>query len=147
MPANAGLANSFNIGKDAIFSIIGPYGVVTLPITTGTYQQITDQITSRPLNQRPIFAAIPAGWSGSFSFDRTSSVADDLFAQMENDYWTGGVLYQFSVTETITETNLSVSQYRFNGMAIRLDDGGNFAGNAAVAMKISFMASERKKVF
>lgn len=146
MPANAGQANAYSIGKDAVFTIIGPYGPVSFGITSGTFQQITDSISSRPLNQPPAFAEIPAGWQGSINFDRTGPQLDDLMAQMETDYWAGGILYKFSITQTIDEPFIATTQYRFDPLVIKLDEGGTFSANEKVSMRLGFKASRRYKV-
>ncbi len=143
MPLNVGAPNAFNFGKDAVFTIVGPSGVVNYPVTQGDYKQETKRIESRPLNSPPIFAEIPDGWSGSFAFDRVGRALDDLFANMEQNYWGSGQLFNFSVTETIQEVDGSISQYRFQNMAVKLESGGIFKGDQKVEMKLQFRCSRR----
>ncbi|MEI9983524.1 MAG: hypothetical protein WDN69_10135 [Aliidongia sp.] len=64
MPVNVGQPNSYNLGRDCTFTIVGPTGIVSFPITEGSAKQETKQVQSRPLNGPPIFAEIPDGWSG-----------------------------------------------------------------------------------
>ncbi|HVJ54875.1 MAG TPA: hypothetical protein VM689_20615 [Aliidongia sp.] len=146
MPVNVGAPNAFNFGKDAVFTIIGPLGILNYPVTQGEYKQQTKPVESRPLNSPPIYAEIPDGWSGSFSFDRVGRQLDDLFAQMEQSYWASGQLFNFSVTETIQEVDGSISQYRFQNMAVKLESGGIFKGDGKVDMKLSFRCSRRMLV-
>lgn len=148
MPVNLGGPNAYNIGKDVVLSIIGPNGVVAAAtITQFRANQRTKEIESVPLNQPPIYADIPNGWDLTFMYDRGSSVLDDLFAQMEETYWTGGQIFQFSVTETITETNGALSQYRFDGLSMKLSNGGDWKGDNKTEQEISGKASRRRKVF
>jgi len=40
----------------------------------------------------------------------------------------------------------AVSQFRFEGVVLKLDDAGNWKGDSTVKQKLSFMASRRIKV-
>ena len=143
MPVNTGQPNSFNLGRDCVFTIVGPFGVVSFPITKGSAKQMTKQVESRPLNGPPIFAEIPDGWECDFSFDRTGRQLDDLFAQMEDNYWTGGNLASFSILQTIQNPDGTIAQYQFKALACKFDDAGNFEGDKKVEQKVKARGPRR----
>jgi hypothetical protein len=51
-----------------------------------------------------------------------------------------------TITETIAEVSGAITQYRYLGALLKLDDAGDYAGDATVKQKVSFVCSRRVKV-
>jgi hypothetical protein len=141
-------ANGFTVGKDVAINIVTPSGTFALPITTKSFDK-------KPRYNKQVGVYIdgnargfnaPIGWDLSFTLDRSSSVVDDFFAAQEAGYFAGLDTLSASVSETITEANGSVSQYRYTGVILALDDAGNYVGDAKVNQALSAFASRRLKV-
>lgn len=139
--------NGFTVGKDVSLDIIGPQGPLRFNLITmfTAKPEITDQKV-KGLDGITRHVRFPDGWAGSFDLERQDSTIDDYFAQLEANYYAGLNENPLTITETITEVNGSVSQYRFVGVLLKLDDAGDFKGDATVKQKVSFMASRRLKV-
>ncbi len=146
MPVNSG-QGAYNVGADNTLVITGPNGLMLPKIITGfKFNQEAQELKSTGMDGVIRYGMIPQGWKGSFSVDRGDSTLDDLFAQMEQGYYNGGGLFAFAITQTIQEANGSVSQYRFEGVALKLASGGEFKGDSTVKQELNFSASFRKKV-
>ncbi|OCJ12470.1 hypothetical protein A6U86_05460 [Rhizobium sp. AC27/96] len=147
MPVNTGFG-SLNIGKDAVLDVILPdNSILPLAILTSfTKKQNTKELDSKGLDGINRLASIPDTWSGDLSVDRASSVLDDYFAQVEATYFATGTLNALRITETITETNGTITQYRYDGVALAYADAGTFTGDAYVKQKLNWKASKRIKV-
>ena len=140
--------NTFNLGKDCTVVLIAPTGQqVTLSIVEGfDAKQAVHSLRIRPLNGPPQGADLPDGWNGSFTVERGSSAADDLFSQIEQGYWAGGVFGIGQVFQYVTEVNGSTSTYQFDGVTMHLSDAGSWKADSSVKQTISFFASTRKRV-
>ncbi|CAJ0698826.1 hypothetical protein [Ralstonia holmesii] len=86
------------------------------------------------------------GWSGGFSIERQDAALDNFFAQLEANYYAGINEQPAQIYETIQEANGAVSQFRYDGVLMTLDDAGTRAGDATIKQSISFVASRRIKV-
>lgn len=140
-------ANGLNVGRDQVVDINTSRGTLRQAIRTGFMsRQITESLESKAADGVNRFAELPAGWEGSFDFDRASSDMDDYFAQAEADYYGGVGTDQITITETISEVSGAVSQYRYTGVALKFDDAGDKGGSKLVKQKVSFKASKRVKV-
>lgn len=139
--------NGFSVGKDVSLDIIGPQGPLRFSYITGftSKPDITDGKV-KGLDGITRHVRFPDGWSGSFSIERQDSTVDDYFAQLEANYFAGLNELPITITETITEVSGGISQYRFVGVLLKLDDAGDFKGDATIKQKITFMASRRLKV-
>ena len=146
MPVNTGQPNSFNLGRDCVFTIVSPLGIVSFPVTKGSAKQMTKQVESRPLNGPPIFAEIPDGWELDFSFDRTGRALDDLFAQLEAAYWNTGSLASFSVLQTIQNPDGTIAQYQFKALACKFTSAGDFKGDGKVEQSVDAKGPRREIV-
>jgi hypothetical protein len=140
-------ATDFNIGKNATLVLIANGAILaSATLTEFQFKQETIKIKSRPLNGRPIRKVLPDGWTGSFSYDRSSPVFDDYFAQTEDDFWNGANAPTVYIQQTINELDGSISQYRFEGVTLEFTDGGSFKSDAEIKQKVDFEASARRKV-
>lgn len=141
-------ANVWSIGKDVLLDVVTPNGVLALPVTTTafeakpTYNKIR-QVGIDGVNRG---ANVPTGWEGTIKLDRANSAVDDFFAQQEAGYYAGLNTLTASITETITELNGSVSQYRYLGVVLSYDEAGMWQGDKQVSQTIGFFASQRIKV-
>jgi hypothetical protein len=84
--------------------------------------------------------------SGTFDLERQDSKVYDYLAQLEANYYAGLNEQPVTITETITEVSGAVTQYRYLGVLLRLDDAGDKAGDSTVKQRLSFTAQRRIKV-
>ncbi|MDE2468743.1 MAG: hypothetical protein KGL35_08370 [Bradyrhizobium sp.] len=142
------VSNGFTVGRDVYIDITTATGPLRLPITTTGFdaKQSTKKIESHGLDGVNRFAELPAGWSGTIDMDRSDSSLDDYFAQAEADYYAGKIVPPATITETITEANGTVSQYRYIGVVFAFSDAGKKKGDDKVSQSISWSASKRLKV-
>lgn len=140
--------NTFSLGKDSSLVVIAPTGqrIDLSQITGFDAKQRTHNVTVRPLNGPPQAAYVPDGWEGSFEIERGTSAADDLFATIESNFWSGGALGVGQVFQYVNEVNGSQSTYQYDNVTMRLGDAGNWKADASVKQKIDFFASTRRRV-
>lgn len=140
--------NTFSIGLDCQLVVIAPTGQeLQLSIVTGfDAKQDVKSVRVQPLNGPPQGANLPGGWNGTFHLARGSSAVDDLFSQMEQGYWAGGIVGTGEIYQYVTETNGSQSTYLFSGVTMHLSEAGSWKQDAEVAETIEFFASTRKRV-
>jgi len=140
--------NTFNLGKDCTLVVIAPTGQrLDLSIVTGfDAKQEVHKLRVKPLNGPPQGADLPNGWDGTFTIERGSSAADDLFSTVETGYWAGGVMGVGQIFQYITEVSGSQSCYQFSGVTMSLSDAGNWQADSAVKQTVSFFASTRKRL-
>ena len=141
-------ANNFTIGKDISLTIVTTSGILALPITTTSFDAKPQYNKVRGVCLDGVNRGFnaPTGWDLTFGLDRSSSVVDDFFVQQEAGYYAGQNTLTGSISETIQEANGSVSQYRYTGVILALDDAGKFTGDAKVSQSISAFASQKLKV-
>lgn len=140
-------SSQFSVGKDATLDIIGPNGPLSFSILTSyAPKPMYKDLESKGLDGIDRFDALPAGWSGEFTLDRTNSTVDDFFAQKEANFYAGISSTTVTITETIGELNGSISQYRYLGVMLKFEDPGSRSGDAKITMKVGFKASRRVKI-
>ena len=140
-------SNQFNIGKDVTLDIVGQNGPLRFPILTGFEAKPSyKSVDSKALDGVDRYDDFPAGWTGSLSMDRADSSIDDYFAQKEASFYSGIPSSSVTITETIQEIGGNITQYRYTGVALTLQEAGSKSAEAKVAMKIGFRASRRIKV-
>lgn len=147
MPVNTGFG-TLNIGKDVSLDVVLPNNAI-LPLailTSFTSKQNTKGLDSKGLDGINRLADLPDTWSGDLAVDRASSELDDYFAAVEAGYYANGTLNALRITQTILEGNGTITQYRYDGVAMNLADAGNWKGDAYVGQKINWRASKRIKV-
>ncbi len=138
----------FNVGRDVSLSLVRPGGQLLKPVnmTDFKFRQITVDLKSRPVSGPPLHAYLPDGWEGSMVYDRSDSVLDNYLATLESNFYSSLGLEQLTITETVREVNGSISQYRFDNVAVRLEDGGSWKADSTVAITLGWMASTRTRV-
>lgn len=140
--------NNFNVGRDLSLQIVGYDGIIhNFPLVTGfDAKQETHSIKIMGMDGTVRFLELPAGWTGSFGTDRQDSSLDDYFANLEAGYYQGLNVQAATITETISEVDGSVKQYRFTGVVFKLDDAGSWAGDKQVSLKVGWSASRRIRI-
>lgn len=83
------------------------------------------------------------GWSGSFVLDRNSNFMDAYIAQQEARYNLGLDQIPVTITENITESNGTISQYQYTNGVLKLDDAGNYSGTEIAKQRVTFMADRK----
>ncbi|CCD29932.1 conserved hypothetical protein [Candidatus Glomeribacter gigasporarum BEG34] len=139
--------NGLSVGRDITLDLITPNGPLRLNVITKftSKPDVVDE-KIKPLNRAPIHLRFPDGWSGSFEIERDSDALDRHFARAEDDYYLGVNESPCTITETIIEPNDAISQYRYEGVLLKLEDAGEWEDTKSVKQKLSFVASRRKKV-
>ena len=140
--------DTFSTGRDITITFVTPeVGPLTLDLVTSfNAKQISSEESPMGLDGIVRHVRFFKGWNGSFSFDRRSSVIDDYFALLEQNYWDGQSETGASMTTTIQETNGSVTQWRYTNVLAKYDDAGDYKGDATVKQTMSFLASKRLKI-
>src|SRR5260364_149630 len=139
--------NGLSVGRDITLDLITPNGPLRLNgITKFTSKPDVVDEKIKPLNRAAIHLRFPDGWSGSFEIERDSDALDRHFARAEDDYYLGVNESPCTSTETIIEPNHAISQYRYEGVLLKLEDAGEWEDTKSVKQKLSFVASRRKKV-
>jgi hypothetical protein len=137
----------FTIGRDVSIIINMPQGPVKFSNVTGfTKQQISTGIESKGLDGVDRFGEIPSGWQGTIEIDRANNNLDLAFAFLENLYYSGVNVPASTISETTTEANGTVTQFRFVGVAFKFDNAGDAKGDAKVTQTFSWKASRRRPV-
>lgn len=139
--------NTFSTGRDVTLTLVTPSGPINFNLITGFHSSpVTGQVKVKGIDGITRHALFPDGWTGGFDVERSDSTVDDYFAQLEDNYYAGQNIGGSTITETITEPNGSVTQYRYLQVLLQLDDAGAWMGDQTVKQKISFMAARRKKI-
>lgn len=139
--------NDFDIGKQGRMDIVSDGAILdSAQVINFTAAQETVTITSRPLGRPKVTKEVPDGWKGSFDIDRLGPVFDDYFAQAEEDYWSNTTEPDVILTQTVKEKNGSLSQYRYEDVALKFDDVGTYKQDDKVMQKVSYVASRRRKI-
>lgn len=139
--------NNFSVGKDVTLTVVTSYGTLKFAgLTDFTADPMTTDLKSKKLDGTPIFGFIPDGWKGSFKLDRVDPTVDNYWAQVEADYFAGKNVQAGTISEIITEADGSITQWRYDGVILRLDKGGDWGGDRKVEQTITFEAAHKIKV-
>jgi hypothetical protein len=139
---------NFSIGKDVVVDIITPQGVLALPVTTTSFDAKPEynKIASVGLDGINREVSIPKGWRGTLTLDRQNNAVDAFFAKQEAGYYGGQNVLTGTITETIRESDGSVSQYRYVNVSLSFDDAGKKTGDNKIEQHVGFFASQRQQV-
>ena len=139
--------NSFSVGRDVTLTIVTSSGPLNLNLITGFgCSPEMAEVKIKGLDGITRHARFYDGWRGKFDIERSDSTVDDYFAQLEANYYAGINEQPATITETITEVSGAVTQYRYLGVLFKLDDAGEWRGDATVKQKLSFVARQRLKI-
>lgn len=139
--------NTFSVGRDIAIDIVGPGGPVVFSlITTFDAKPMYDHIKIKGLDGVSRHQELPDGWELSIGLERQDDSVKSFFVDLEAQYFNGQSIQPAAITETITNPDGSLSQYRYEQVVFKFDDAGSWAGNQSVKQKISASASRCKKV-
>ncbi len=138
--------NSFNVGRDgAQFTIIDSVaGRVTFGGVVGfDAKSRAKELESEGIDGNVKFRNVPAGWEGTFTFDREDASVDAYFATLESNFYAGLPPPTGIITHTVNELSGAVSQFQYTGVVLKLSDAGNWKGLDKVSLSVGWKASKR----
>src|SRR5690348_5919360 len=136
--------NGYTTGRDLTLTIVANGEPVSFDQITG-FQSKQEKIIKKVKGLDGVTRNIsfPDGWSGRFNLERQDRTLDDFFNQEEADYYQGVDRGEITITETVTEVDGSVAQYRYRGVQLMLDDAGEFKGDNTVTQTLNFTSTRR----
>lgn len=141
--------NDFNVGRDVVIDVYDANsgGVITFNVVTGfDRKQESNEVKIKGIDGVCRYLHLPDGWSFDIEITRSDNDVDDYFVNLESLYYSGKNVLGGQITETITETDGTVSQYQYEKISMTLSDAGSIKGDDIVKMKISGKASRRRKI-
>jgi len=147
MPVNTNFG-TLSIGRDVSIDVILPGGVVLTiaNITSFDAKPKQKKLESPGIDGIHRTATLPQSWALTFDVDRQDRALDDFFAQIEADYFAGKTVQNCTITETITEPDQTLSQYRYEGCSLHFEDAGAWKADSFVKMRLGAEASRRKRI-
>lgn len=141
--------NGQNTGRDVSFQMVTNgrlFRIEPSMVTSFHPKPMTITLSSKGLDGKKRFGAVPDGYEGTISFDRASSVVDDWWAEVERAYYAGQDTGSGTIIETIQNPSGSISQFRYTDVVLVLDDLGERKPDEYIKGSIKLMASKREKV-
>ena len=141
---------TFTVGKDCLAVLISPYGTqITLPLNT-SIEAKPEYVTAKsmPLNSPPIERMLPQGHRLTFVYDRSGPAIDQLFSQIEANWWAGGTPdggtnASGSVYIYINEANGAQTTINYANVTFSQTNSGSFSLDKAVNGEIQAFAQTR----
>lgn len=137
------------VGRDISLVVVTSRGTLNIPpaAITGFSSAPNNGVDKRKgFDGKTRTLISPGDWQGSLDIDRFNSAIEDYWAQIEADYYAGLDTAYGTIQETIQEPNGSITQYRYEDMALDLKDLGSKTADQAVTIKLDFHASRRTKI-
>lgn len=142
--------NGFTVGRDVTVTLAGPGGTtIVIPASEVTHfekRPLRREDWSRPLNSPPIPLYQPDGWRGQVGIDRQDASLDTFQANLEAQFWAGQNILSGWILETVTETNGTQTQYRYDDVMYWVEDPGMATADRRVQQRLDFCAGTRKRV-
>ncbi|MGH8220886.1 MAG: hypothetical protein ACREUT_20315 [Steroidobacteraceae bacterium] len=136
--------NGYSIGRDLTLNVVTANGVLQITgLTSFKAKQETTEETIKRLDGVIDRLRFYEGWTGTFMLERRDSTVDRYFCQLESDFFSGLTEGEVTITETITERNGALSQFRYRRVLLKLDDAGAWEGDKSVKRTMSFIASRK----
>ena len=140
-----------SVGRDQTIVLVDPNyngGLpLSFPVVSATdLRQLAKRLQWIALDGTNSYAEIPQGWEGSVTVDRANGAVMNYFVQTEANYYAGSSTSQVYLSQTITNADGSVSQYRYIGGTMKLSDAGKFAGDEKVTLKIDIVFSRVQRI-
>lgn len=136
--------NSFSVGKDLTFTLVGPNGNITLNgVTDYSTKPKFSKLDHKNINGNHLYAAIPDGWDITIRLDRADNTLDVFFANLEAAYFAGTNIAGGTISENIQEVNGSVSKFQYTDVSLTYDDAGSWKGDSYTPISITGCASRR----
>lgn len=147
MPIQTGFGD-LTIGKDITIDIVLRTGRILRlgNVTSFDRKPVHKKINSDGIDGVPKKGVIPGGWELMLDVDREHNEAELWWDDYERRYYDGEAIQNVTVTETITEGDGSITQFRYEGVALHLDDAGAYKGDSNVKMKLKGEASFRRRI-
>ncbi len=137
--------NGINTGKDTIVQLANTQGQIIINrVKNFTAQQKSKNLETMALDGVNRHINIPNGWSGSFEMERTSNVIDTFFSNLEANYLSGQQVLLTTITETITESDGTITIMQYLGGMLELASTGDWKGDEIVTQKVNFVAQSRQ---
>jgi len=139
--------NGFSVGKDVSLSLTNPNGNLSVVgLISFTSKPMFTDLKSKRLDGMTYFGEIPDGWTGTFKFDRLSPAIDSFFASLEAGYYAGQNNPSGTIQEVISEADGTTTTWQYNGVVLKLDDAGDWKGDAKVEHTFTFNATTKIQV-
>jgi hypothetical protein len=142
-------SDAFSVGKDNTIDFIDPLTGTLRSFAIIVSVQIKPEnkkISSNAMDGTNRFAYLPQGGTINITFDRGSGDLDRFAADLEAAYYAGGTIPQSQITQTIKELDGSISQFRFEGVAVNVNDLGTWKGDDKVNPTLEAAYGRRVKV-
>jgi hypothetical protein len=144
MSGTTNVNNPYNVGSDtAIVIIISGVVIGATILTSFDYKQKTTQLDSKGIDGVNRYREVEEGWDGTLEYDKADNVMDAFFAAKEAARYSGGPAPIATITQTDNNADGSTGRYRFDGVALKLEEGGARTGDAIVKQKVAWVASRR----
>ena len=144
MPTNAGVAGvdyAFGFYDANTGALVDLGDVQNVKITAKKHD-----VVNRPYNRPPSFDYIPDGYQIEFTITRTVSTLEDLAVTREANFNAGKGNKAGYLSESINNTDGSVSRYQYTGFVFFLTDHGEVSREKIVTIKGEGMASQKNKI-
>jgi hypothetical protein len=139
--------NGFSVGKDVSLTVTTSSGPLTMTgLNSFTAKPLFTDLKSKRLDGMTYFGEIPDGWTGSFKLDRLGPAVDTFFATAEAAYYAGQNIPAGTIQEVILEADGTTTTWQYTGVVLKLDDAGDWKGDARVEQTITFNATTRTAV-
>lgn len=140
--------NGFNIGTDARFAITDQFGDVFVDSDLGYLDEFDSEsedvdIKLTPITNGgiPIHQILPNGCRGRMIFTRFGNTFQQIWIDLENAYYSSGLIPQFSLQLSVRNRDSSIDEYIFTGLQFMRWRFGNFRSTRQVDMQCEFRAS------
>ena len=139
--------NSFSVGRDLTFTVVGPNGNLTFSgVTDYNPKPKFNQLEHKDIDGTISNAAIPHGWDISINIDRKDPTVDNFFAVLEAAYFAGQNIGAGTISENIQEVDGSVSKFQYTGVSLTYENAGAWKGDAFVPISLMAKCSRRLKL-
>ena len=139
--------SGFSVGKDVSLSLTNPSGTFpTVGVTSFTAKPMFTDLKSKRLDGQTYFGEIPDGWTGTFKLDRLNPSVDTFFATLEAAYYAGQNTPAGTIQEVILEADGTTTTWSYTGVVLKLEDSGDWKGDARVEQTVAFNATTKVKV-
>lgn len=136
--------NGYSIGRDITINVVTADGPLPITgVTSWKAKQETTEVVVKQIDGTVDRLRFFEGWTGTCMVERKDSVIDQYFCQLESDYFAGVQEGEVTITETITEQDGSISQFRYRKVLLKLDDAGAWEGDKSVKRTVTWVASRK----
>lgn len=139
--------NGYSVGRDVTLVLQTSTGPLSIPkITNFTRKQDATVERVKRIDGITETLRFFDGWSGSLQAKRNGPEIDRYFGTLEDNYYSGLTEVPAQIFETVQEPNGAISQFRYDGVMLTLENAGDVVGDASIALSLSFTATRRRVV-